>query len=84
MLCGRCVSSPLLSILLCVGFRGYIVDVSLHGTSVEPDTDDIFTTYGAGVTPSDILSGKAQPPKEAALLYKTIRDIEDKFSAPAI
>jgi hypothetical protein len=34
------------------------VDVSLNGTSIEPDADDIEAAYGAGVTPSDILTGK--------------------------
>lgn len=41
--------------------RGYLVDVSLNGTSIEPDADDIEAAYGAGVTPSDILTGKVGP-----------------------
>lgn len=35
--------------------RGYIVDVSLKGTSVEPDTDDMEAAYGEGTTPADVL-----------------------------
>jgi hypothetical protein len=35
--------------------RGYIVDVSLKGTSVEPDADDMAAAYGEGTTPSDVL-----------------------------
>jgi SH3 domain-containing YSC84-like protein 1 len=68
---------------LCCICRGYIVDVSLHGTSVEPDTDDIASCYGEGVTPADILTGKVKPTKEAAILYKAIAEIEAKYSAPA-
>lgn len=35
--------------------RGYIVDVSLKGTSVEPDGDDMEAAYGEGTTPADVL-----------------------------
>lgn len=35
--------------------RGYIVDVSLKGTSVEPDTDDMEAAYGEGTAPADVL-----------------------------
>lgn len=35
--------------------RGYIVDVSLKGTSVEPDADDMAAAYGEGTTPADVL-----------------------------
>jgi hypothetical protein len=35
--------------------RGYIVDVSLKGTSVEPDADDMEAAYGEGTSPADVL-----------------------------
>lgn len=35
--------------------RGYIVDVSLKGTSVEPDVDDMEAAYGEGTAPADVL-----------------------------
>ena len=69
--------------MVAVQCRGYIVDVSLHGTSVEPDVDDIASCYGEGVTPADILTGKVKPTKEAAILYKAIAEIESKYSAPS-
>jgi hypothetical protein len=31
------------------------VDVSLKGTSVEPDADDMAAAYGEGTTPADVL-----------------------------
>jgi hypothetical protein len=31
------------------------VDVSLKGTSVEPDVDDMEAAYGEGTTPADVL-----------------------------
>ena len=42
--------------MLCaLHYRGYIVDVSLKGTSVEPDVDDMEAAYGEGTTPADVL-----------------------------
>lgn len=31
------------------------MDVSLKGTSVEPDGDDMEAAYGEGTTPADVL-----------------------------
>lgn len=31
------------------------MDVSLKGTSVEPDADDMAAAYGEGTTPADVL-----------------------------
>lgn len=31
------------------------MDVSLKGTSVEPDVDDMEAAYGEGTTPADVL-----------------------------
>lgn len=45
----------------------------MQGTSVEPDKDDIKAAYGPDVTPSDVLGGRIQPPREAKLLYKQLR-----------
>jgi lipid-binding SYLF domain-containing protein len=58
--------------------RGYIVDVSLKGTSVEPDVDDMEAAYGAGTTPADVLQGRIKPPKQAALLYNALNTLEGK------
>ncbi len=38
--------------------RGYIVDVSLKGTSVEPDADDMEAAYGEGTSPADVLQAR--------------------------
>mmetsp|Transcript_22561 Transcript_22561/g.57316 ORF Transcript_22561/g.57316 Transcript_22561/m.57316 type:complete len:259 (-) Transcript_22561:357-1133(-) len=62
--------------------KGMMVDMSLKGTSVEPDAEDINNCYGSQVTPADILNGSVSPPREATLLYNTIRDIVNKHSAP--
>lgn len=32
------------------------MDVSLKGTSVEPDADDMEAAYGEGTTPADVLT----------------------------
>ncbi|MEW5315718.1 MAG: hypothetical protein WDW38_007126 [Sanguina aurantia] len=53
--------------------KGYLVDVSMQGTSVEPDKDDIKAAYGPDVTPSDVLGGRIPAPREAKLLYKQLR-----------
>jgi hypothetical protein len=46
--------------VLCVAVcRGYIVDVSLKGTSVEPDGDDMEAAYGEGTMPADVLQVRA-------------------------
>jgi len=45
----------------CCLHRGYIVDVSLKGTSVEPDTDDMEAAYGEGTTPADVLQVGSAP-----------------------
>jgi lipid-binding SYLF domain-containing protein len=56
--------------------RGFIVDVSLKGTSLEPDADDIAAAYGEGVTPADVLTGRVRPPRQAQLLYAALARIE--------
>lgn len=61
--------------------RGYLVDVSMQGTSVEPDKDDIKAAYGPDVTPSDVLGGRIQAPREAKLLYKQLRVMLEAHSA---
>lgn len=62
--------------------KGYLVDVSLNGTSVEPDTDDIEAAYGANVHSAEILQGRISAPRETQLLYNALKAIEDKYSAP--
>ncbi|MEW5306314.1 MAG: hypothetical protein WDW36_008785 [Sanguina aurantia] len=64
--------------------KGYLVDVSMQGTSVEPDKDDIKAAYGPDVTPSDVLGGRIPAPREAKLLYKQLRVmLEAQSTAPA-
>jgi hypothetical protein len=46
--------------------RGYIVDVSLKGTSVEPDADDMAAAYGEGTTPADVLQVREQTAMESS------------------
>ncbi|KAF8056019.1 cry [Scenedesmus sp. PABB004] len=60
--------------------KGYIVDVSLKGTSVEPDSDDMAAAYGEGTTPAD---GRVKPPRQAALLYNALAAIEGRVGAAA-
>ena len=59
----------------CRARRGVLLDVSMQGTSVEPDTEDISACYGQHVTPADILTGKVSAPREATLLYNQIKTI---------
>lgn len=61
---------------VCVVCRGYIVDVSLKGTSVEPDVDDMEAAYGEGTTPADVLQGRVKPPKQAQLLYNALAALQ--------
>ncbi|KAF6255013.1 hypothetical protein COO60DRAFT_257962 [Scenedesmus sp. NREL 46B-D3] len=61
--------------------KGYIVDVSLKGTSVEPDADDIAAAYGEGTTPADVLQGRVKPPRQAQLLYNALAALQDKAAA---
>jgi lipid-binding SYLF domain-containing protein len=61
--------------------RGYIVDVSLKGTSLEPDADDMTSAYGEGVTPADVLTGSVRPPKQAQLLYNALAVLEGRVGA---
>lgn len=56
--------------------KGFLVDVSLKGTSVEPDQEDIDAAYGEACTPADILTGKVRAPKQAQLLYNALHAIE--------
>ncbi|KAG2440240.1 hypothetical protein HXX76_004352 [Chlamydomonas incerta] len=53
--------------------KGMMVDVSMQGTSVEPDVEDIANCYGQHVTPGDILTGKVSAPREATLLYNQLK-----------
>lgn len=55
--------------------KGVLLDVSMQGTSVEPDTEDMAACYGQHVTPADILTGKVSAPREATLLYNQIKAI---------
>ncbi len=50
-----------------------MLDVSMQGTSVEPDIEDIANCYGQHVTPGDILTGKVSAPREATLLYNQLK-----------
>ncbi len=59
-----------------------MMDMSLKGTSVETDVEDISACYGTQVTPADILNGSASPPREAVLLYNAIKDIMRSYRAP--
>ncbi|GBF99172.1 hypothetical protein Rsub_11617 [Raphidocelis subcapitata] len=61
--------------------KGYIVDVSLKGTSLEPDADDMVSAYGDGVTPADVLTGTVRPPKQAQLLYNALALLEGRVGA---
>ncbi|WIA23358.1 hypothetical protein OEZ85_000121 [Tetradesmus obliquus] len=61
--------------------KGYIVDVSLKGTSVEPDADDMAAAYGEGTTPADVLQGRVKPPRQAQLLYNALAALQDKAAA---
>lgn len=63
--------------------RGYIVDVSLKGTSVEPDVDDMESAYGAGTTPADVLQGRVKAPVQAQLLYNALKTLEGRGVAGA-
>ncbi|PNH07494.1 hypothetical protein TSOC_006037 [Tetrabaena socialis] len=54
---------------------GVMLDVSMQGTSVEPDAEDIANCYGQHVTPGDILTGKVSAPREAALLYNMLKQL---------
>jgi lipid-binding SYLF domain-containing protein len=56
--------------------RGFIVDVSLKGTSLEHDVDDMEAAYGAGTTPADVLTGSVRPPAQAQLLYNALAAVE--------
>ncbi|KAI8469059.1 MAG: hypothetical protein J3K34DRAFT_290086 [Monoraphidium minutum] len=56
--------------------KGFIVDVSLKGTSLEHDVDDMEAAYGEGTTPADVLTGSVRPPKQAQLLYNVLGQIE--------
>lgn len=62
--------------------KGFLVDVSLNGTSVEPDVDDIELCYGTNVSSAEILQGRITAPKETQLLYRALKAVEDKYSAP--
>jgi hypothetical protein len=63
--------------------KGVMVDMSLKGTSVETDQEDIQACYGPQVTPSEILNGSVAPPVEAVLLYNTITEIVQSFKGTA-
>lgn len=61
--------------------RGFIVDVSLKGTSLEHDVDDMEAAYGEGTTPADVLGGVVRPPKQAQLLYNALAAVEARVGA---
>ncbi|KAG2489849.1 hypothetical protein HYH03_011652 [Edaphochlamys debaryana] len=56
--------------------KGMMVDVSMQGTSVEPDVEDMANCYGQHVTPGDILTGKVSAPREAMLLYNMLKTLQ--------
>lgn len=58
--------------------RGFIVDVSLKGTSLEHDVDDMEAAYGEGTAPADVLTGGARPPRQAQLLYNALAAVEGR------
>ena len=55
--------------------------MSLKGTSVEVDVDDMEAAYGEGTTPADVLSGGVRPPKQAQLLYNALATVEARVGA---
>ncbi|KIZ00377.1 hypothetical protein MNEG_7589 [Monoraphidium neglectum] len=61
--------------------KGFIVDVSLKGTSLEHDVDDMEAAYGEGTTPADVLQGSVRAPKQAQLLYNVLSQIEARVAA---
>mmetsp|Transcript_21838 Transcript_21838/g.37300 ORF Transcript_21838/g.37300 Transcript_21838/m.37300 type:complete len:265 (-) Transcript_21838:342-1136(-) len=63
--------------------KGVMVDMSLKGTSVETDVEDISNCYGTQVTPTDILNGTVSPPREATLLYNAIKAVLDSQGTTA-
>lgn len=73
-LCTRLPRTPCLT-------RGFIVDVSLKGTSLEHDVDDMEAAYGEGTTPADVLGGVVRPPKQAQLLYNALAAVEARVGA---
>lgn len=59
------------------------MDVSLKGTSLEHDVDDMEAAYGEGTTPADVLTGSVRPPRQAQLLYNALSAIEGRVGATA-
>jgi lipid-binding SYLF domain-containing protein len=57
------------------------VDVSLKGTSLEQDVDDMEAAYGEGTTPADVLMGSVRPPRQAQLLYNALAALEGRIGA---
>jgi hypothetical protein len=72
-------------LLICLApfhiYRGFIVDVSLKGTSLEQDVDDMEAAYGEGTTPADVLMGSVRPPRQAQLLYNALAALEGRIGA---
>lgn len=60
-----------------------MIDLAFNGISVEVDYEDIESSYGASVSPTDILDGVVSPPREATILYNVILNYTDRYSAPA-
>ncbi|MEW5302161.1 MAG: hypothetical protein WDW36_004968 [Sanguina aurantia] len=56
--------------------KGKMVDVSVAGTSVEPDLEDISEIYGEYVTMKDLLTGKVSAPREAEALFAELKAVE--------
>lgn len=64
--------------------KGVMMDMSLKGTSVETDVEDIVNCYGSQVTPADILNGSVSPPREATLLYNAIKEVLEMAKQPLL
>ena len=52
--------------------KGLFAGVSLEGATLRPDDSDNAKLYGRAVTPTEILSGKAQPPAASKVLATTL------------
>ncbi len=52
--------------------RGLFAGISLEGSTLRPDRDDIAALYGSNVTVHDVLEGRTPRPAEARPLYSAI------------
>jgi lipid-binding SYLF domain-containing protein len=55
--------------------NGVFAGLSLEGSVIAPRGSTNDTYYGKSVTPSEILSGKVQPPVSAAMLTKVLNSV---------